>query len=689
MTDTLELLGKLSYRDFGQHLAERHPWTAPFWHGASIIAALHLDAAGGFESTEIRDIDRMTPPGLLALGSGGWDGQGRLHHIFFDLDVGHGRDSDSYPTTAAAIEAATKLADALGDGAEIRRSKSGKGVHVCALLPDPDDPAGTNPLKKADGPKLARYIARRLGVHCDKTAEGRQCRWLWERHPQPSGFEPIREFTGKRPLDLPDIILEALAQSPEDESRHAAPARPYVAGESDDSVEHAAVKDWKPAGAFEGRSRLGERNRDDMRHFVSDWGLSIETVLRILTQIGCNPHPEVKQWERMARYQTFKRGWKAEPWHVPAFRFMQWDGTEYKPEPEPGPADDRAYAEKRDQELLDAAPKPLTIEHAADHLDEHLPPLPPDIWEGLARRGGKLTLAAPSKAGKTWALLGLATSFAAGKPYWGRLTQRQPILYVNLELTPASIYNRLQRVREALAIQKDEIAGFDVINLRGHVEGLQTLGPRIIEAARDRYGVIVLDPVYKLLGGRDENAAGQMAELCNALERIATEANALLVMAHHFPKGSASTKEAGDRLSGSGVFTRDPDSLITLTPHQQDDCYTVSAVLRDHAPLPEFVVRFQYPILTVTELDPTKLKQPKTTGNTATTKDVKVVMARGEEYPQAQIFAALKEHCGVGRDKAWAALQQAIREEVVTVTLQPRPGTHPEKLYRVAGDDPL
>src|ERR1051326_5934928 len=40
-----------------------------------------------------------------------------------------------------------------------------------------------------------------------------------------------------------------------------------------------------------------------------------------------------------------------------------------------------------------------------------------------------------------------------------------------------------------------------------------------------------------------------------------------VAFAGHSAKGDASVKEAIDRIRGSGVFARDPDSLVTFTKH--------------------------------------------------------------------------------------------------------------------------
>ena len=98
--------------------------------------------------------------------------------------------------------------------------------------------------------------------------------------------------------------------------------------------------------------------------------------------------------------------------------------------------------------------------------------------------------------------------------------------------------------------------------------------------------------------------------LLNALERLATETGAAIAFGAHFAKGNAAGKEAIDRISGSGVFARDPDSLLIFTKHETDDAFTVEPILRNFAPVAPFAVRWQFPLMTLADdLDPAKLKQ--------------------------------------------------------------------------------
>src|SRR5207248_2334140 len=78
----------------------------------------------------------------------------------------------------------------------------------------------------------------------------------------------------------------------------------------------------------------------------------------------------------------------------------------------------------------------------------------------------------------------------------------------------------------------------------------------------------------------------------------------------HYSKGNQSQKETIDRIGGSGVFARDPDTILNFTRHEQANCFTVEATLRNHPPIEPFVVRWEYPLFIAdSALDPTRLKQ--------------------------------------------------------------------------------
>jgi hypothetical protein len=122
---------------------------------------------------------------------------------------------------------------------------------------------------------------------------------------------------------------------------------------------------------------------------------------------------------------------------------------------------------------------------------------------------------------------------------------------------------------------------------------------------------VIFDPVYKLLGSRSENDASEMANLMNEFEALAVESGSAVVFSHHFAKGAQAGKFAIDRMSGSGVLARDPDAVITLTDHQDEDTYICETTLRAFPALPPFGLRWEFPqLVPCADVDVDGIRQP-------------------------------------------------------------------------------
>lgn len=121
----------------------------------------------------------------------------------------------------------------------------------------------------------------------------------------------------------------------------------------------------------------------------------------------------------------------------------------------------------------------------------------------------------------------------------------------------------------------------------------------------------VIDPTYKLTGAtRDENAAADIASLMNEFDKLTVQTGSSVISAAHFAKGNASVKEAIDRISGSGVFGRDPDSLVIMSPLNTEDAFQLDFILRCLPPKKDVAVRWDSHCFEVDEaLDPDDLKK--------------------------------------------------------------------------------
>ena len=219
------------------------------------------------------------------------------------------------------------------------------------------------------------------------------------------------------------------------------------------------------------------------------------------------------------------------------------------------------------EDVKDDLPNP---EELSDVWND-LPPLADCLIEGVLRKGHKMLLAGPSKAGKSFALIELTIAIAEGANWLGFKCSQGKVLYVNLELDRASCLHRFQDVYKALGIPPRSLQNIDIWNLRGKAVPMDKLAPKLIRRSENRhYVAVIIDPIYKVITG-DENSADQMANFCNQFDKICTSLQCAVIYCHHHSKGAQGGKKSMDRASGSGVFARDPDALLDLTELELTD----------------------------------------------------------------------------------------------------------------------
>lgn len=199
------------------------------------------------------------------------------------------------------------------------------------------------------------------------------------------------------------------------------------------------------------------------------------------------------------------------------------------------------------------------------------PTLPEELIEGILRRGHKMLISGSSKAGKSFLLMELCIAIAEGKKWLGFPCRKGRVLYVNLEIDPASAINRFLKIYEAQGLPIRQSENILIWNLRGHAVPLDQLVPKLIRRVRDlKLDAIVIDPIYKVITG-DENSASDMGAFCNQFDKICNETGCSTIYCHHHSKGSQGMKKAMDRASGSGVFARDPDAQLDMIELELSD----------------------------------------------------------------------------------------------------------------------
>ena len=287
---------------------------------------------------------------------------------------------------------------------------------------------------------------------------------------------------------------------------------------------------------------------------------------------------------------------------------------------------------------------------------------PPQVIQGLLHRGHVCILAAVAKGFKTWAMTDLAVSVNAGKEWLGFPTTKGRVLVVDFELEEWGLRRRLDSVWSARqdvrtddgemiderTIQPHEADPSDIyyMTLRGYVESLDSVIVELTQRVEKlKPDLVILDPIYRVMGDRKENSAEDVASLLNLIQGFARRVGCAVLFTHHFSKGNKSETAVMDRMSGSGVWSRFADAMIILTEHKDSiagDLFSVEFIQR-HMKRPEdTVVSFRYPLLSVV---------PKEDGHKP---GEHKKMGPELKYADEDILAPLREGSPL-RKKDWAA----------------------------------
>lgn len=205
----------------------------------------------------------------------------------------------------------------------------------------------------------------------------------------------------------------------------------------------------------------------------------------------------------------------------------------------------------------------------SDYIGANLPEPEPDLIDGLLGYGEKSIIYGASKAGKSWLSMYLAFALASGARFLGHQVGRRPgtVFYLNLEIKDDRLRERFDRIRRA---------GDWGEGAADHIRWLpkrEALG--ISQTSRDAVNdllrqvkpgdFVIIDCLYMLLAGQDENAASTMQPIVRDFDRLIEEGRCSGVwIVHHQAKGASGQKSVADRGAGSGVLSRYVDNIFSL-----------------------------------------------------------------------------------------------------------------------------
>ena len=245
-----------------------------------------------------------------------------------------------------------------------------------------------------------------------------------------------------------------------------------------------------------------------------------------------------------------------------------------------------------------------------DNLSKLIMQRYPVLIDGLLHRGTKMVLGGGSKSYKTWTLLNLALSVASGKDWFGHkvVNTGLDVIFLNFEVPHEFFLDRARSVCNAMNI--DPPMNLKVWSLRGICNDLKLILETLQERLTNGCALLCIDPIYKSLGGRNENSAGDIGQLMNEVEAIVEQTGAAVAFGAHYSKGNQADKDPLDRISGSGIFARDPDTIMGLTAHEEENCYTVHTILRNFPAIKPYVIEWDFPLFDrKNDLDARRLKR--------------------------------------------------------------------------------
>ena len=210
----------------------------------------------------------------------------------------------------------------------------------------------------------------------------------------------------------------------------------------------------------------------------------------------------------------------------------------------------------------DDLPEPVSL---GNYTYDTLPPLNKELIKGVLRKKHKMLIAGPSKGGKSFLCMQLASAIARGGMWLKWKCAKGKVLILNMEMDSPSAIHRFFDIFRVVAPEAYEAReNIFVWHLRAKTRPLDQLVPKMIRRfAKHKLDAIIIDPIYKVSMG-DESDAEAMMHFGTTIDILAEKLDAAVIYCHHHSKGSQGQKHAIDRASGSGVLQRDPDAVLDL-----------------------------------------------------------------------------------------------------------------------------
>lgn len=223
----------------------------------------------------------------------------------------------------------------------------------------------------------------------------------------------------------------------------------------------------------------------------------------------------------------------------------------------------------------EAPPRKLSTISAVELQQKEFSPLRCVVVDLLPQ--GLSILASPPKYGKSWFVLDLCLSVAAGNQFLSHDTVKTGCLYLALEDSERRLKNRMNDILNGGMAPE----GFDFST------AALDIGAGLIESLNNYLkehpgtGLIVIDTLQKVRPASNgkENAYSADYREIGILKKFADQNNLCLVLVHHLRK--MGDDDPFNRISGTNGIMGAADTMFVMTRKRRSDNTTLSIVGRD------------------------------------------------------------------------------------------------------------
>lgn len=244
-------------------------------------------------------------------------------------------------------------------------------------------------------------------------------------------------------------------------------------------------------------------------------------------------------------------------------------------------------------------------------------PAPDWMVEGVWSQNAHGLIAGQSKSYKSTIALDLAISVASGTPFLGQfeIPERGPVLFVQEENTRNDLQARLKAISRSRGLLKTPEPSRSMSNGQVRVDfsaakakkvPIEFLNNKRVDLGSDddmekleeavkemQPKLLVLDPLYLLTPGVDENSAHAMVPILNRLLHLKHDYDLGILVVHHYKKQDHNHPiRGGERISGTSAFYRWFESALYM--ERTDDPFTVKMTPEHRTHPPQGVIQLEF-----------------------------------------------------------------------------------------------